>query len=138
MGLFGKKKEGTKVSTKDMMAKMMSGEFDLNTMMFQLEQVKKMASMGGLLKLIPGASAAISQIKEKIKNGEVDRQLAILHAMTDSERAAPDTIFNAQKERIAADSKTTVRDVETLLANFKQMKVQMKNMKGFPGMGNLQ
>lgn len=122
---------------KDTMKKMMSGEFDLNTMMWQIEKMKKMGSIGGLLKLIPGMGGLMSQIKDKVNDKDVDKQLAILRSMTHKERANPGIIFQSRKERIAKGSGVAVRDVENLIKKFGTMKDQMKMLKNIPGFGNL-
>jgi signal recognition particle subunit SRP54 len=122
---------------RDAVKKMMSGDFDLNTMKWQIEKMKKMGSIGGLLKLIPGIGGMADQIREKANDKEIGKQLAILRSMTDSERRAPDIIFQSRKERIARGSGTTIRDVENLLKRFHQMKSRMKMLKDFPAFGNL-
>jgi signal recognition particle subunit SRP54 len=127
----------TEDEAKDTFKKMMSGEFDLNTMMWQIEKMKKMGSIGGLLKLIPGMGGMVSALKDKVNDKEIDKQLAILRSMTDKERSNPDIIFASRKERIANGSGTTVKDVENLLKRFVQMKQQMKMLGKMPGIGNL-
>ena len=116
----------TEDEAKDTMKKMMSGEFDLNTMVWQIEKMKKMGPIGGLLKLIPGMGGMIKEIQNKVNDKDIDRQLAILRSMTPKERANPNIILMARKERIARGSGSSVRDVENLLKRFSQMKSQMK------------
>ena len=53
---------------KETAQRMMSGEFDLNDMLAQLKQIKKMSNFSGLLKMVPGMSGAVSAMKEKIKD----------------------------------------------------------------------
>ena len=52
---------------KETAQRMMSGQFDLNDMLAQLKQIKKMSNFSGLLKMVPGMSGAVSAMKEKIK-----------------------------------------------------------------------
>jgi signal recognition particle subunit SRP54 len=117
---------------KDTVKKMLSGDFNLNTMKWQIEKMKKMGSIGGLLKLIPGIGGMAKQIQEKVNDKEINRQLAIINSMTSKERHNPDIIFANRKERIAKGSGVTVRDVENLIKRFAQMKTQMKMMNRFP------
>ena len=133
----------TEDEAKDTMKKMMSGDFDLNTMMWQIEKMKKMGSIGGLLKMIPGMGGMMKEIQDKVKDKDIDRQLAMLRSMTPRERANPDIILMGRKERIARGSGMAVRDVENLLKRFSQMKSQMKMLSkmgpgalpsGMPGM----
>jgi len=127
----------TEDEAKDTMKKMMSGDFDLNTMMWQIEKMKKMGSIGGLLKLIPGMGGMMKDIQDKVKDKDIDRQLAILRSMTPRERANPDIILLGRKERIARGSGMSVRDVENLLKRFTQMKSQMKMLSKMGGPGGL-
>ncbi|MDR0967761.1 MAG: signal recognition particle protein [Rickettsiales bacterium] len=116
------------ISEKDaenMMKKVFSGNFDLNDMMNQIKQIKKMGSIGGLLKLIPGMGKITDALRDKNLDGETAKQLAILSSMTNAERKTPAIIFASRKERIARGSGTSVREVEHILKNYEKMKTQM-------------
>lgn len=117
------------ISEKDaenMMTKMFSGDFNLNDMMNQIKQIKKMGSIGGLLKMIPGMSQIGTMLKDKDADAAMKKQLAILQSMTAAERLRPEIIFAARKQRIASGSGSSVRDVEALLKNYEKMKTQMR------------
>jgi len=110
--------------------KMMSGKFDLNDMLAQLQQVIKMGDVKGLMGMIPG----ISKMKKQIAAANIDdkmlkRQEAVLLSMTPKERTAPMLIKASRKKRIAAGSGTTVQDVNKLLKQYAQMATMMKQMK---------
>ena len=81
---FGKKKKEENVSVeephvpkgmKETAERMMAGQFDMNDMLAQLKQIKKMSNFSGLLKMVPGMSGAVAAMKEKIKDGSVDAQI---------------------------------------------------------------
>ena len=144
---FGKKKkqevvnENEAVATekipsgmKETAARMMSGQFDMNDMLAQLKQIKKMSSFSGLLKMVPGMKDAVSAMKEKIKDGSVDAQIKILEAMTPAERAEPEKIFANAKARIAETAGCTVRDVEHIIKQYTKMKQQMAMIQRMGGM----
>jgi len=151
---FGKKKATTNVEEKNTVGsveselkeakmplgmketaqRMMSGEFDLNDMLAQLKQIKKMSNFSGLLKMVPGMSGAVSAMKEKIKDGSVDAQIKILEAMTVAERADPEKIFANAKTRIAETAGCTVRDVEHIIKQYTKMKQQMAMIQRMGGM----
>lgn len=114
--------------------RMMSGQFDMNDMLAQLKQIKKMSNFSGLLKMVPGMSGAVSAMKEKIKDGSVDAQIKILEAMTPAERAEPEKIFANAKARIADAAKCTVRDVEHMIKQYTKMKQQMAMIQRMGGM----
>ncbi len=143
---FGKKKEVAtdnvkpeKVDTgmKATAARMMSGQFDMNDMLTQLKQIKKMSNFGGILKMVPGMAGAVGAMKEKIKDGSVDKQIKILEAMTADERNDPEKIFANAKIRIAEASDSTVREVEHLIKQYSKMKSQMAMVQRMGGMENL-
>ncbi len=119
---------------KETAQRMMSGQFDMNDMLAQLKQIKKMSNFSGLLKMVPGMSGAVSAMKEKIKDGSVDAQIKILEAMTPAERAEPEKVFANAKARIAETAKCTVRDVEHLIKQYTKMKQQMAMIQRMGGM----
>lgn len=119
---------------KETAERMMSGQFDMNDMLAQLKQIKKMSNFSGLLKMVPGMSAAVNAMKEKIKDGSVDAQIKILEAMTATERADPEKIFANAKARIAETAGVTVRDVEHIIKQYIKMKQQMAMIQRMGGM----
>ena len=142
---FGKKKkedainasaEEVKVPSgmRETAERMMSGQFDMNDMLAQLKQIKKMSNFSGLLKMVPGMSGAVAAMKEKIKDGSVDAQIKILEAMTAEERADPEKIFANAKTRIPESAGCSVRDVEHIIKQYLNMKRQMAMIQRMGGM----
>lgn len=119
---------------KETAQRMMSGQFDMNDMLAQLKQIKKMSNFSGLLKMVPGMSGAVAAMKEKIKDGSVDAQIKILEAMTPAERAEPDKVFANAKARIAETAGCTVRDVEHIIKQYNKMRQQMAMVQRMGGM----
>lgn len=119
---------------KETAQRMMSGQFDMNDMLAQLKQIKKMSNFSGLLKMVPGMSGAVAAMKEKIKDGSVDAQIKILEAMTPAERAEPDKVFANAKARIAETAGCTVRDVEHIIKQYAKMRQQMALVQRMGGM----
>jgi len=129
-----KMEEKMPAGMKETAARMMAGQFDLNDMLAQLKQIKKMSNFSGLLKMVPGMSGAVSAMKEKIKDGSIDAQIKILEAMTAEERAEPEKIFANAKARIADKAGCTVRDVEHIIKQYTKMKQQMAMIQRMGGM----
>jgi len=129
-------KEAAKMPSgmKETAERMMSGQFDMNDMLAQLKQIKKMSNFSGLLKMVPGMSGAVAAMKEKIKDGSVDAQIKILEAMTVAERADPEKIFANAKARIAETAGCTVREVEHIIKQYLNMKRQMAMIQRMGGM----
>ena len=129
-------KESAKMPSgmKETAERMMAGQFDMNDMLAQLKQIKKMSNFSGLLKMVPGMSGAVNAMKEKIKDGSVDAQIKILEAMTAEERADPEKIFANAKARIAETAGCTVREVEHIIKQYLKMKQQMAMIQRMGGM----
>ncbi|MBP3392795.1 MAG: signal recognition particle protein [Clostridia bacterium] len=99
--------------------------FTLDDFLEQLQQVKKMGGIRGLLKLIPGAG----QIKEEdIDESRLVRIEAIIRSMTKKEKNNPDILNASRRKRIAAGSGTTVQEVNQLMRQFEDMRAMMKKM----------
>jgi signal recognition particle subunit SRP54 len=121
-------------------ARLMQGQFTLDDFLSQLRQVKKMGSLGGLMKLMPGMSKEMRQAAGQIDDGEISRVEAIVCSMTPTERSDVTLLDGSRRSRIARGSGTTVPEVNTLLKQFKEMQKMMKgvaagNMPNIPGMG---
>ena len=129
-------KEAAKMPSgmKETAERMMSGQFDMNDMLAQLKQIKKMSNFSGLLKMVPGMSGAVAAMKEKIKDGSVDAQIKILEAMTTEERRDPEKVFANAKARIAETAGCSVRDVEHIIKQYLNMKRQMAMIQRMGGM----
>ncbi len=100
-------------------------KFDLNDLLDQFQQIKKMGSIKSILKMIPGAN--------KINENDIDeRQMlrteAIIKSMTPKERAKPSILAASRKRRIAAGAGVKVEDVNRLLKQYEQMKTMFKQM----------
>ena len=119
---------------KETAQRMMAGQFDMNDMLAQLKQIKKMSNFSGLLKMVPGMKDAVNAMKEKIADGSVDAQIKILEAMTTEERAEPEKVFANAKARIAEKAGCTVRDVEHMIKQYLNMKRQMAMIQRMGGM----
>jgi signal recognition particle subunit SRP54 len=103
--------------------------FNLDDLLQQLEQVQKLGPMKEVLKKLPGPLA--QQFGEAdLDDGALARQKAIVQSMTAWERQHPDDIHGQRRQRIARGSGTSLKDVNELLKSFKQMRKQLKEMKG--------
>ena len=113
---------------------MIEGRFTLEGFLEQLQQVKKMGSLSGMMSMLPGVPKDLKQASSSIDDGQIAQVEAIIRSMTPSERTDPSTIDGSRRLRIANGSGTTTADVNALLKQFKEMQKMMKNM-GKGGMG---
>ena len=109
----------------DLAKRMKNAEFTLEDFLTQMQQIKKMGPLGGLLKMLPG----MSQIGDiDIPEDALKKPEAIIRSMTKKERKNPSILNASRRRRIAAGSGTTVQDVNQLIRQFEDMKKQMKTM----------
>ena len=114
---------------KDLAKKIAKGTFSLNDFRKQLNQMKKMGGMQGILSLLPGAQ----KIKKQMAVGGLDDKILVkmdsmILSMTEKERISPKLLNGSRKRRIANGSGNSVQDLNRLLKQFKQMTLMMKKM----------
>lgn len=120
----------------DSAGRMLSGQFTLDDFMAQLNQVRKMGSLGGMMKLLPGMNKEMRDAAKNVDDGQLDRIEAIIRSMTPLERRNPNLIDGSRRTRIANGCGRSVQDVNQLLKQFDQMKKMMKSL-GRGGMPQL-
>jgi signal recognition particle subunit SRP54 len=103
-------------------------QFTLEEFQIQLQQIKKMGSMGSLLELIPGGKKLASQVDAEKAEKELKRVEAIINSMTLQERRSPGILNGSRRRRIAQGSGTSVTDVNRLMKQFLEMKKMMQRV----------
>jgi signal recognition particle subunit SRP54 len=103
-------------------------QFTLEEFQLQLQQIKKMGSVGSLLELIPGGNKLASQVDAEQAEKEMKRVEAIINSMTLEERRNPAILNGSRRRRIAQGSGTTVTDVNRLMKQFMEMKKMMQRV----------
>ena len=128
-------------------ARMMEGQFTLDDFLEQMQAIKKMGPLSGILGMMPG-------MPKELKNAKIDDDdlkpiEAIIRSMTPEERARPQLINGSRRARIAKGSGTESGEVSRLVKQFNDMQKMMKKMgmaggkkgkkrgamPGLPGMG---
>jgi signal recognition particle subunit SRP54 len=131
-------------------ARMMDGQFTLDDFLEQMQAIKKMGPLSGVLGMMPG-------MPKELKNAKLDDDdlkpiEAIIRSMTAEERARPQLINGSRRTRIARGSGTETAEVSRLVKQFGDMQKMMKKMgmggggkkgkkrggfPGLPGMGGM-
>ncbi|MGH9104549.1 MAG: signal recognition particle protein [Acidimicrobiales bacterium] len=116
-------------------AKMAQGRFGLDDFLEQLQSVKKMGPLSGIIGMLP-------MVPKEVRNAQLDDSMlkpveAIIRSMTPEERAVPAIINGSRRARIAAGSGTTAREVNELLERFKQVQSYMRQVPGLAAVGRL-
>jgi signal recognition particle subunit SRP54 len=117
----------------EMAQKLSQNQFDLNDLLDQFQQVKKMGPLKSVLSKFPGLDKKMQDVD--IDDRMMDRMCAIILSMTPTERSKPAIINPSRKRRIAAGSGMKVEDVNRLLKQFEQMQKLMKQFGGKNGKG---
>ena len=106
-------------------------EFDFEDFRTQMRRMKKMGSLEGILKMLPGMGALKEKLGElKVPDKELVRVEAMINSMTAEERKRPEVINPSRKERIARGCGLKVEEVNQMVKNFEQMRKMMKKMMG--------
>lgn len=111
--------------------KLRKNKFDLNDLLDQFRQIKKMGNLKDMLAMIPGVGKKINDVE--IDEKQFDKIEAIILSMTPKERAKPDIINPSRKRRIAAGCGMQVEDVNKLLSQYRQMQKMFKQLNGGKG-----
>ena len=110
--------------------KMQKGKaFDLDDFREQLQQMQSMGGVTSMLDKLPGMNSVPQEMKDKVNDKELSRQIAVIGSMTMHERRYPDLIKGNRKKRIAAGCGQQLQDVNRILKQFMMMKKMMKKFK---------
>ncbi len=106
--------------------KMQKGQFDLEDLLSQIRNMKKIGGLGGIMKFLPGAG----KIKEYLgEMGNLEKEIkvqeALILSMTKKERIKPEILSSSRKFRIAKGAGSTIQEVNRLLKKYKQMQKMM-------------
>lgn len=114
-------------------SKMMDRTFDFDDFLKQTKAVSKMGSLGGLMKMMPGVGAQLSE--EKIALAEVKLKVvdSLIKSMTPKERKQPELLFadssaNSRLSRIASGAGRSDREARDLISDFQRMRTMMARM----------
>ncbi|MEM7221298.1 MAG: signal recognition particle protein [Pseudomonadota bacterium] len=127
------KKQAQKLARKIVKGK----KFDLEDFQVQLQQMKNMGGLTGMLDKLPGVANLPAQARDQLDDRQFVQMEAIINSMTIQERRYPDLLNGSRKRRIAAGSGTQVPDINRLLKQHKQMQKMMGRMKKKGGMANM-
>lgn len=120
---------------KQLARKFRKERFSLQDFLDQLRQLRRMGSIGDLVKMIPGVGKLVANAT--VDDKDVARIEAIICSMTPRERAFPDILNGSRRKRIAAGSGTQVQDVNRLIKQFNESRKLMKTLGRMRGLPNV-
>lgn len=120
-----------------MMKRFQKGQFNMNDLKMQLEQMIKMGGMEGVMGMMPGMGKMAKQVQDAGFDDRIlKQQIALIQSMTKRERANPQILQASRKKRIAKGAGLEVSDLNKLLKMQRQMADMMKKM-GKMGKGGM-
>ncbi|MFC4667629.1 signal recognition particle protein [Seohaeicola nanhaiensis] len=120
-----------------MMKRMIKGQFSMNDLRMQLEQMLKMGGMQSMMGMMPGMGKMAKQVEDAgLDDTVLKRQIALIQSMTKKERANPALLQASRKKRIAAGAGLDVSELNKLLKMHRQMGDMMKKL-GKMGKGGM-
>src|SRR5680860_657490 len=125
----------TEEQAADLQDKMLRAEFTLEDFLDQMQQIKKMGPLQGLLGMIPGVGKALKDVD--LDESQLARVEAIIHSMTLEERRKPQILNGKRKKRIASGCGRSPQEINELLRSFEEMRKMMKSLGGMGGMGGM-
>jgi len=120
---------------KEMQKRMMEGELTMEDVDKQLEQLKQMGPLDGILEKLPGGFQLKQQADQMdLGKEDINEMQAIIRSMTPEEKRNPDVIDGSRRKRIADGSGTDPANVNQLLKQYEMMENMMEEMKNNQGM----
>ena len=120
-----------------MMKRFQKGQFNMNDLKLQLEQMMKMGGMESIMGMMPGMGKMAKQAAAAGMDDKVfKQQIALIQSMTKKERANPQILQASRKKRIAKGAGMEVSELNKLLKMQRQMGDMMKKM-GKMGKGGM-
>ena len=114
------------------------GQFNMNDLKSQLEQMLKMGGMKSLMGMMPGMGKLSKQLDDSnFDDLIIRRQIALIQSMTRKERINPLVLQASRKKRIALGSGLEVSELNKLVKMQRQMSDMMKKMGKQGGRGML-
>lgn len=106
--------------------KLRENKFDLNDLLNQMQQIRRMGPLKDILKMIPGIGNKLSEFP--IDEKQIKRVEAMIQSMTPAERRDPDILDASRKRRIAAGSGSDVAQINMLIKQYEMMRNMMKGI----------
>ena len=121
-----------------MMERLSKGSFDMNDMLKQIGQLKKLGGLSGVMSMLPGIGKLQKQMAaHNFDDKVIAKQEAIIYSMTKKERINVGILNASRRKRIAFGSGSSVHEVNRLVKQQQEMARMMKKVGKAGGMGAL-
>lgn len=102
-------------------------KFDLNDLLDQMQQIRRLGPLQEILKMLPGGIGAAFD-KLPVGEAQIKHIEAIIQSMTPQERRDPDLLNASRKKRVALGSGSDVAEVNALLKQYNELRKFMKGI----------
>ena len=113
-----------------MSEKLRKAELDYNDFLEQMNQMKKLGGLSGIMNMMPTLGTGMKGGMPEIDERQMDRVEAIILSMTKEERANPSLLNPSRKNRIAKGAGVDIAEVNRIVKQFEQMRKMMKQLPG--------
>lgn len=115
--------------------KIATKQFTVEDFLAQMQMMKKLGGLEGIMGMLPGMGQAMKQLKDQTKpDDEMKRIEAIIRSMTKEERQDHRILNGSRRARIAKGSGTQVSEVNKFIKSFEQSQKAMSQLMKM-GMG---
>jgi signal recognition particle subunit SRP54 len=128
----------TEEETKKAEETLLSGDFTFEDFLSQMQMVKRMGPLKGVLGMLPGMGSALKDVD--VDDKQLAHVEAMIYSMTVEERRDPRLLTKGgarRRRRIAAGSGRSVQEVNRLLKQFDQARKVMKSVSKMAGMESM-
>lgn len=117
-----------KEKAQELSERLKQNKFDLNDLLDQMQQIRRMGPIKDIIKMLPGVGRALDDIP--IGEKEIRRVESIILSMTPKERRNPEVLDASRKRRVAKGSGSDVAAVNAILKQYNELRKFMKSIGG--------
>ena len=117
-----------KEKAQELSERLKQNKFDLNDLLDQMQQIRRMGPIKDIIKMLPGVGRALDDIP--IGEKEIRRVESIILSMTPKERRNPEILDASRKRRVAKGSGSDVAAVNAILKQYNELRKFMKSIGG--------
>ncbi len=117
-----------KEKAQELSERLKQNKFDLNDLLEQMQQIRRMGPIKDIIKMLPGVGRALDDLP--IGEKEIRRVESIILSMTPRERRNPEILDASRKRRIAKGSGSDVAAVNAILKQYNELRKFMKSIGG--------
>ncbi|XBC40603.1 MAG: signal recognition particle protein [Buchnera aphidicola (Nurudea yanoniella)] len=104
-------------------------EFNYNSLLTQIKQIKKIGNVSSILGKLPQTQKMFKNIQNNINEKILLQMETMIYSMTPEEKNKPELIKGSRKRRISKGSGLSIQNINLLIKQFYNIKKIMKSIK---------